>query len=115
MGNMARKSRAMGDDSLSSSGVAVGDDGCTLRGGRLRREVCDLCGDRYAVTDGEKDVGLCPACRRETVRVCPYCERSYRTDAWPHDLCPECYEEQEWHRGCGGDEYEDNFDRLEDY
>jgi hypothetical protein len=116
MGNMARKSRSMAGGSDSSCEAAAGHDGGVQAGRDLRREVCELCGDLYTVAAGEREItGLCPACRREAVRVCPYCERPYRTDAWPHDLCPECYEEQEWRQGAEGEQYEEDFDRLEDY
>jgi hypothetical protein len=115
-GNMARKSRSMAGAGVSSCGTTVGDDGRIRGGESVRREVCEICGDLYAVTAGDEEIGgLCPACRRKAVRICPYCERPYRTDAWPHDLCPECYEEQEWRQGAEGDEFEDNFDRLDDY
>jgi len=115
MGNMARKSRSMAGDGVSC-GTTAGVDGCVQGREHIRREVCDLCGDQYVVTAGEgENTGLCPACRRKAVRICPYCERPYRTDTWPHDLCPECYEEQEWRQSCDGDEYDDSFDRLEDY
>ncbi|MBP2147121.1 putative amidophosphoribosyltransferase [Methanofollis sp. W23] len=59
---------------------------------------------------------FCPACRRAYTRICPYCERTFRTDTWPHEVCPECYEDDLWQGGEDpADEYEDELDRLEDY
>lgn len=115
-GNMAGKSRSASGEGTSLRKTANKKSNGVQNKEHRRRRLCELCGEPYVPADEEEEtLGLCPACRREAVRICPYCERPYRTDKWPHDLCPECYEEQEWQSGCGGEEEEDRFDCLEDY
>ncbi|QSZ67771.1 hypothetical protein RJ40_09785 [Methanofollis aquaemaris] len=102
-----------GEFSCGLSAVEVPDGADVLT---PERACCDLCGEWFIPHSREEEErGLCPVCRRAYIRICPYCERPFRTDTWPHEVCPECYEDDLW-RGDGPvDEYEDELDCLEDY
>ncbi|WP_300165128.1 hypothetical protein [Methanofollis sp.] len=113
---MPRKARTTDGDGLSACGCEAAG-GCGSHRQPAKRQVqCELCGESFTPrSDDDEGSSLCPECRRAYVRICPYCERPYRTDRWPQDLCPECYEDQDWRRDDAGDGYEDEFDRLDAY
>lgn len=116
MESMPRKRRTTDEDVLSACDCVTSEDHDDSGHGAGRRVRCELCGELFVPrSDDEVGSSLCPECRRTAVRICPYCERPYRTDRWPHDLCPDCYEEQEWRCDSADDEYEDEFDSLDAY
>ncbi|TAJ43412.1 hypothetical protein [Methanofollis fontis] len=116
MENMPKKKHSSSGDAAGPCGMVSDPPIGDLHAPRGRRR-CDLCGEWYLPdSSSDQNADLCPVCRRTSVRICPYCERPFRTDAWLHDICPECYDEQEW-RQCGGrgDEGEEDFDSLDGY